>query len=136
MSLIAGKQQAPFPGIELPSTTVNINLHLTFKMIPPSNGSSNRACVVKGFVSHLVKIQSGFRRGRSSKCSHFIARAQTICINIFIYFFWLSAPYYTPLARLVRLSSSSCVYAFLRFQTVSSTRRPNLSLFCCVLILF
>lgn len=34
-----------------------------YKMISSSNGSSNRACVDEGFVLHLVKIQSGFRRG-------------------------------------------------------------------------
>lgn len=58
--MIAGKQQAPFPGIELPSTSVNLIYISGCEMIySSSDGSSVRACVDKGFALHLVKMQSG-----------------------------------------------------------------------------
>lgn len=57
--VIAGKQQAPFPGIELPSTTVNL-IYIWLWNDPSASGSSICACVDKGFVVHLVEAQSGF----------------------------------------------------------------------------
>lgn len=89
-----------------------------YKMISSSNGSSNRACVDEGFVLHLVKIQSGFRRGSYWKNCFSVHRK-------FAFTRVYRHKMHTCMACLTCKSSSQVNFTFLRFQTASSTRWPN-----------
>lgn len=103
-----------------------LNLHLWNDS--SSNGSSICACVGEGFVLHLVKVQSGFRRGcwyldNLHWQTFFLGQSATA---------WFRR-YAVCMACMMWNKLSSQVHCtFLRLQTASSTRwsKPSFVLMC------
>lgn len=123
MLVIAGKQQAPFPGIELPSTTVKKNSHLIYKndsffkwsLVSCMCGEKKGLCRI--LWNYSLDSKGGVYTNAKIICTRFawLQLFQAIKLNLDSYYSCNAPPFKIPDSLFHKMAKPSSVFLVVWF---------------------